>query len=314
MPAVYELEQEVRQLVEETETAQGTLHKTPTIYRAARRVIDSWARQTHYLEAVKPYAQKKGKSRYDLPFDFLEAKWVVDQSLVNSQRVKWIPITVYADFVKYETAGQIYRWTRWQNDFILHPSPSTASVITALSADLNRGDTVINLVNSAGLRQAEGYIEIGNETILYQNVSGNTVEVKRRGVNGTIVPITHSSAATVTELNIHFYHYRKGTPDIGARLDYSVGTISVSNDSDVVTGAATLWDTNFGAVQPNDFLAELLGPPPALNSEIIFDVGIAEFTELIIFYPLLLIPRVHATTKRAYLPYGVSHYHQSAVS
>jgi len=254
MPAMYELLRRSQQLLEEVDTSAGdALHNETTLRELARSKIGEWASESHMLEATQPFALVRGKVRLDFPEDFLLAKWVDDHSLKNYLRVRYRPMDIFKELIKYTAPGQVFYFSRWTKDLILYPPPSDNSVQTTLSADLDITDTDMSLTSGVGFRDAETYVGIGNEIILCRNLTGNNLSIHRRGVNGTRTPTPgtpHSAGATVTELNLHLLYYRNG--EFSDRRDYITGNASFTLNSNIVTGAGgTLWATN---VFPGDFI------------------------------------------------------------
>lgn len=85
--------------------------------------------------------------------------------------------------------------------WINRQSGNSSSVPTTVTVgDISSTDTTITLANASGLPSA-GFVNIGSETVGYQNIVGNQILNAWRGQNGTTAS-AHLSGASVTINNL----------------------------------------------------------------------------------------------------------------
>ena len=159
----------------------------------ANRGINLWTLETLEIPLVE------GQITYDLPVDTIDLlDSVIRQGVGQNQidiNISRISESTYSSIPTKNAYGRpIQFWVDRQSGNV----NGTAS--TTLSANVTATATTIQVVSTANL-PTQGYINIGSETILYQNVSGNQLLNCYRGMNNTTAA-AHLTAAAVYNPNL----------------------------------------------------------------------------------------------------------------
>jgi len=194
---------DLNDLIEEAFERCGHELRTGYDFRTARRSINlltiEWANRGINLWTIEqgqiPININAGQISYPLPVDTIDLLDTVirtgigqNQTDININRISESTYSTIPN--KNATGRPIQVWIDRQSGNV------NTSATTALSADISATDTTITVVSAANLA-TQGYINIGTETILYQNVSGNQLLNCYRGVNNTAAA-AHLSGATIT--------------------------------------------------------------------------------------------------------------------
>lgn len=194
---------DLNDLIEEAFERCGAELRTGYDFRTARRSINlltiEWANRGINLWTIEqgqiPININAGQISYPLPVDTIDLLDTVirtgsgqNQTDININRISESTYSTIPN--KNATGRPIQVWIDRQG------GTTNTSSSTTLSADISATDTTITVANAANLA-SQGYINIGSETVLYQNVSGNQLLNCYRGVNNTTAA-THSSGDSVT--------------------------------------------------------------------------------------------------------------------
>jgi len=194
---------DMNDLIEESFERCGKELRTGYDFRTARRSMNimtiEWANRGINLWTIEqgqiPININAGQISYALPVDTIDLLDQVIRTGVGQNQIdiniSRISESTYSTIpTKNATGRPIQVWVDRQSG----NTNSLAS--TALSADILATDTTINVVNAYNM-PTTGFIQIGTETISYQNVSGNQLLNCFRGQANTTAA-AHSSGASVT--------------------------------------------------------------------------------------------------------------------
>ena len=198
---------DLNDLIEEAFERCGKELRTGYDFRTARRSINlmtiEWANRGINLWTIEqgqiPININASQISYPLPVDTIDLLDTVirtgtgqNQTDININRISESTYSTIPN--KNATGRPIQVWIDRQSGNV------NTSATTTLSAAISSTATTINVVSAVNLA-TQGYINIGTETILYQNVSGNQLLNCYRGVNNTTAA-AHASgdAVTVTRL------------------------------------------------------------------------------------------------------------------
>lgn len=195
---------------------------------------EEWALATNEVVQLNGYASVASQFDYAAPSDFVrlrQAWWVplrgLELEVVNDY--EWsemggmdFPSNNYPRAAREFREGASHRIQFW-------PPPHMSSEATTLNGGINDSVTTITVTDATVLRSPSGYIQIENEKILYQNVSGNNLLLCRRGVMGTTAA-SHSNAVAVTQLDLLISYARLPAELTG---DTSVPEIHIGYHSDL---------------------------------------------------------------------------------
>ena len=194
---------DLNDLVEEAFERCGKELRTGYDFRTARRSINlmtiEWANRGINLWTIEQgqiaINLNGGQISYPLPVDTIDLLDTVirtgtgqNQTDININRISESTYSTIPN--KNATGRPIQVWIDRQSGNV------NTSATTTLSSDITATDTTINVVSASNLA-TQGYINIGTETILYQNISGNQLLNCYRGVNNTTAAL-HVTGATVT--------------------------------------------------------------------------------------------------------------------
>src|SRR5512137_657438 len=156
----------------------------------ANRGINMWTIEQGQIDLVQ------GQSTYALPNDTVDLLEHVIRTQAGQQSnqadltITRISVSTYATLPnKLQQARPIQVWVQRLDG-------QTAAPITTLVSSISATDTTITLTSTAGLASA-GFIKIGNETINYTYVDGNTLGSCFRGQNNTTAA-SHTAGVDVS--------------------------------------------------------------------------------------------------------------------
>ena len=185
-------------LIEEAFERCGTQVRTGYEFRTARRSVNmmtiEWANRGINLWTIEqgqiPVNINAGQISYPIPVDTIDFYDQVTRQGTGQNQVDINLTRISGDDyltipTKNATGRPIQVWIDRQSGNV------DSLPVTTLSASISATDTTINVTNAASMR-TQGYINIGTETILYQNISGNQLLNCFRGVNNTTAA-AHSS-------------------------------------------------------------------------------------------------------------------------
>ena len=198
---------DVNDLIEEAFERCGSQLRSGYDFRTARRSLNlltiEWANRGINLWTVEQgqILMNSYQSVYALPVDTIDLLDQVIRTNNGSQsnqidiNISRISESTYLTIPNKNTNGrpiQVYinRQTGAKN----------RSSSTTLASGISATDTTITLADASGLPTV-GFIDIGSETIGYQNIVGNQILNAWRGQNGTTAA-SHLAAAGVTVNNL----------------------------------------------------------------------------------------------------------------
>ena len=156
----------------------------------ANRGINMWTIEQGQIDLVQ------GQSTYALPNDTVDLLEHVIRTQAGQQSnqadltITRISVSTYATLPnKLQQARPIQVWVQRLDG-------QTAAPITTLASGISATDSTIPLTSTLGM-PAAGFVKIGNETINYTSISGNSLISCFRGQNGTTAAI-HLAAAPVS--------------------------------------------------------------------------------------------------------------------
>ena len=156
----------------------------------ANRGINMWTIEQGQIDLVQ------GQSTYALPNDTVDLLEHVIRTQAGQQSnqadltITRISVSTYATLPnKLQQARPIQVWVQRLDG-------QTAAPITTLASGISATDSTIPLTSTLGM-PAAGFVKIGNETINYTSISGNSLISCFRGQNGTTAA-THLAAAPVS--------------------------------------------------------------------------------------------------------------------
>ena len=193
---------EMNDLIEEAFERCGLELRTGYDFRTARRSLNiltiEWANRGINLWTVEQgqIVMNTQQALYAMPvdtIDILDAGTRTDNgSQANQTDINLTRISepTYMTIPNKNTTGRpIQMWFNRQ-------SGGVASIAqTTLNGGISATDTTITLANAANL-PTQGFVNIDNETIAYQNIVGNQIVNAWRGQNGTVAA-AHLTGASV---------------------------------------------------------------------------------------------------------------------
>lgn len=194
-------------LVEEAFERCGKELRTGYDFRTARRSVNlltiEWANRGINLWTVEQgqLVMNTGQAIYPIPVDTIDLlDTVVRQN--NGEQSNQIDINISRiSESTYITIPNKNALGRPIQVFVNRQSGNVAAVAnTTLSAGISDTDTTITLTNVSTL-PTQGFINIDDETIGYQNIVGNQIVNAWRGQNGTTA-VSHSTGASVYVNNL----------------------------------------------------------------------------------------------------------------
>lgn len=198
---------DLNDLVEEAFERCGKELRSGYDLRTARRSINlltiEWANRGINLWTVEQgqILMNSYQAIYPLPVDTIDLLDQVIRTSNGSQanqtdiNINRISESTYSTIPNKNTNGRpIQVWINRQTGL------TPAKTATTIVGDISATDTTITLASTTGLPVA-GFIDIGTETIGYQNIVGNQIVNAWRGQNGTTAA-SHLSGAQVTNNNL----------------------------------------------------------------------------------------------------------------
>jgi hypothetical protein len=198
---------DLSELVEEAFERCGKELRSGYDLRTARRSINlltiEWANRGINLWTVEQgqILMNSYQAVYPLPVDTIDLLDHVVRTNNGSQsnqidiNITRISESTYSTIPNKNTNGRpIQVWINRQTGL----TPTTAA--TTLDGGISATDTTITLADASGLPLV-GFINIGSETIGYQNIVGNQILNAWRGQNGTTAA-AHLTGASVTVNNL----------------------------------------------------------------------------------------------------------------
>lgn len=189
-------------LIEEAFERCGTQVRTGYEFRTARRSVNmmtiEWANRGINLWTIEqgqiPVNINAGQISYPIPVDTIDFYDQVTRQGTGQNQVDINLTRISADDyltipTKNATGRPIQVWIDRQSGNV------DALPTTTLAASASSTATTLTVTSAANLR-TQGYINIDNETILYQNISGNQLLNCYRGQNNTTAA-SHSNGANV---------------------------------------------------------------------------------------------------------------------
>jgi hypothetical protein len=196
---------DLNDIFEEAYERAGLEIRTGYEFRTARRSLNmltiEWANRGINLWTIEEgqIVMNTGQGIYPLPVDTIDLLDQVVRTQANGQGQTDINITrvsgsTYATFPNKLAQGRpIQVWINRQTG-------ATNTTAITLNGTINATDTTITLSTTVGLAAA-GFINIDNETIVYQNVSGNQLLNVSRGQNYTTAA-AHTTGAAIVVTNL----------------------------------------------------------------------------------------------------------------
>jgi hypothetical protein len=198
---------DMNDLIEEAFERCGLELRTGYDFRTARRSLNiltiEWANRGINLWTVEQgqIIMNTQQAIYALPVDTIDILDAVTRTSNGSQsnqtdlNLSRISESTYITIPNKNANGRpIQMWVNRQ-------SGESASVAqTALNGGISSTDTTITLANAANL-PTQGFVNIGNETIAYQNIVGNQIVNAWRGQNGTTAT-AHLTGVSVFNNNL----------------------------------------------------------------------------------------------------------------
>ena len=198
---------DMNDLIEEAFERCGLELRTGYDFKTARRSLNiltiEWANRGINLWTVEQgqIVLNTQQAIYALPVDTIDILDAVTRTSNGSQsnqtdlNLSRISESTYITIPNKNANGRpIQMWINRQSG----ESASTAQ--TTLNGGISSTDTTITLANAANL-PTQGFINIDNETIAYQNIVGNQIVNAWRGQNGTVAA-SHLTAASVFNNNL----------------------------------------------------------------------------------------------------------------
>jgi hypothetical protein len=191
-------------LIEEAFERCGTQVRTGYEFRTARRSVNmltiEWANRGINLWTIEqgqiPVNINAGQISYPIPVDTIDFYDQVTRQGTGQNQVDINLTRISADDyltipTKNATGRPIQVWIDRQSGNVDSVSTTTIAAGNPITAT----STTITVTSAADLR-TQGYINIDNETILYQNISGNQLLNCYRGQNNTTAA-SHAAGANV---------------------------------------------------------------------------------------------------------------------
>jgi hypothetical protein len=198
---------DMNDLIEEAFERCGLELRTGYDFKTARRSLNiltiEWANRGINLWTVEQgqIIMNTQQAIYALPVDTIDILDAVTRTSNGSQsnqtdlNLSRISESTYITIPNKNANGRpIQMWVNRQSG----ETASTAQ--TTLNGAINSTDTTITLANASTL-PTQGFINIDNETIGYQNIVGNQIVNAWRGQNGTVAA-SHLTAASVFNNNL----------------------------------------------------------------------------------------------------------------
>ena len=196
---------DLNNIVEEAFERCGAELRSGYDMRTARRSLNllmlEWANRGINLWTIEQgqITLATGQISYAIPTDTVDLlDHVIRTGTASNQQdinISRISESTYSTLPNKNASGRpIQVWVNRQTGV----PRSTAN--TTLSAGITATATTIDVTSAASLPSV-GFINIGSETITYQNIVGNQLQYCFRAQNGTTAAV-HNTAAPVTSINL----------------------------------------------------------------------------------------------------------------
>ena len=198
---------DMNDLIEEAFERCGLELRTGYDFKTARRSLNiltiEWANRGINLWTVEQgqIIMNTQQAIYALPVDTIDILDAVTRTSNGSQsnqtdlNLSRISESTYITIPNKNANGRpIQMWVNRQS------GESSSLPQTTLNGGINSTDTTITLANAANL-PTQGFINIDNETIAYQNIVGNQIVNAWRGQNGTTAA-AHLTGVSVFNNNL----------------------------------------------------------------------------------------------------------------
>ena len=198
---------DMNDLIEEAFERCGLELRTGYDFKTARRSLNiltiEWANRGINLWTVEQgqIIMNTQQAIYALPVDTIDILDAVTRTSNGSQsnqtdlNLSRISESTYITIPNKNANGRpIQMWVNRQS------GESSSLPQTTLNGGINSTDTTITLANAASL-PTQGFINIDNETIAYQNIVGNQIVNAWRGQNGTTAA-AHLTGVSVFNNNL----------------------------------------------------------------------------------------------------------------
>jgi hypothetical protein len=193
---------DMNDLIEEAFERCGQELRTGYDFKTARRSLNiltiEWANRGINLWTVEQgqIIMNTQQAIYALPVDTIDILDAVTRTNNGSQsnqtdiNLSRISESTYITIPNKNANGRpIQMWVNRQS------GETAVTAQTALNGGISSTDTTITLVNATNL-PTQGFVNIGSETVAYQNIVGNQIVNAWRGQNGT------TAAAHLTGVNV----------------------------------------------------------------------------------------------------------------
>lgn len=196
---------DLNEIMEESYERAGLEIRTGYEFRTARRSLNmltiEWANRGINLWTVEQgqIVMNTGQAIYAYPSDTIDLLDQVIRTQANGLNQTDINISRISE-PTYSTIPNKLAQGRPIQVWINRQTGATNNTSVTLASSITATDTTIT-VSDASYLAAAGFINIGNETIVYQNVDGNQLLNCFRGQNNTTAA-AHSSGAAIVVANL----------------------------------------------------------------------------------------------------------------
>jgi len=196
---------DLNEIMEEAYERAGLEIRTGYEFRTARRSLNmltiEWANRGINLWTVEQgqIVMNTGQATYAIPTDTIDLLDHVIRTQANGLNQTDINISRISE-PTYSTIPNKLAQGRPIQVWINRQTGATYPTTVTLDGGINSSIGTINVSNASNL-PAAGFINIGSETIVYQNVDGNQLLNCFRGQNNTTAA-SHSSGAAISVTNL----------------------------------------------------------------------------------------------------------------
>jgi len=196
---------DLNEIMEEAYERAGLEIRTGYEFRTARRSLNmltiEWANRGINLWTVEQgqIVMNTGQAIYAYPSDTIDLLDQVIRTQANGLNQTDINISRISE-PTYSTIPNKLAQGRPIQVWINRQTGATNATSVTLAANITSTDTTITVSDASGLAAA-GFINIGSETIVYQNVDGNDLLNCFRGQNNTTAA-SHSSGSAIVVANL----------------------------------------------------------------------------------------------------------------
>ena len=196
---------DLNDIMEEAYERAGLEIRTGYEFRTARRSLNmltiEWANRGINLWTIEQgqIVLNTGQAIYPFPADTIDLLDQVIRTQANGLNQSDINISRISEST-YSTIPNKLAQGRPIQVWINRQTGATNPTTVTLNGNIASTDTTITVSNAAALASA-GFINIDNETIVYQNVDGNQLLNCSRGQNNTTA-VAHTSGAAVVNANL----------------------------------------------------------------------------------------------------------------